>query len=628
MLPRLIRRVRALGVRATARWRPHVTVVVVRAGQDAPLVRRRDTGDARLEYVTGSAVQAVAAARAPFVVFVDREDQVPVEVIARLAAEPYRGVAIVPLARDGLHRKGSDRWGLAAVVAPSLFPRADALRAVRRLAGLGGVSASDARAMTAAHLRFAPRTVDAPDLPEACAPASAAAVEHLGAAAHAHGVREAVERGIGRAEGVALRERPHARADAVARLTERGLGAAALSELNAATATTLLVAYGFPPFVDASGFIAARRMALRGEPYDVLTKDLTGERGLDARSVDLAHELLGRRMVVPGRVGFGSWRAITVFCARGTELVAERERVDGPYTTVYSRSMWPAATVFGALYKARNPSTTWIAELSDPLTVRTDATHREHTMPDNPWMHEIAAAIGHGERASWDGAEVFPAIEWMAFSLADEVVFTNENQRELMLSMCPDQRAAERARGVSRVSHHPPPPDDFYGRATAAHLPQHRVCIAYFGRFYGLRSADDLIAPFARLTPDEQSRVALVIFTSDAADAGAALARFPHVTCVEVRPALSYFEFLATTRAVDWLIVADTHSPPEFSTNPYLPSKLADYRGSGTRIWALAEPGSVLSSEQLDAASELGDVDSAVRVLRHIMAQPSHMTQG
>ena len=64
---------------------------------------------------------------------------------------------------------------------------------------------------------------------------------------------------------------------------------------------------------------------------------------------------------------------------------------------------------------------------------------------------------------------------------------------------------------------------------------------------------------------------------------------------------------------------ASTSGTHEF--NPYLPSKLSDYVGSGTRVWGLVEAGSPLSGEALDFASPIGDVSAARAVLTRMVAE-------
>jgi len=87
---------------------------------------------------------------------------------------------------------------------------------------------------------------------------------------------------------------------------------------------------------------------------------------------------------------------------------------------------------------------------------------------------------------------------------------------------------------------------------------------------------------------------------------------------VHINPYVGFLEFLSLSRRFDWLIINDASTSSTHSRNPFLPSKFADYRGSGSRIWGLIEPGSPLSELPLDARSVIGDVDGVARVIAEI----------
>ena len=70
-------------------------------------------------------------------------------------------------------------------------------------------------------------------------------------------------------------------------------------------------------------------------------------------------------------------------------------------------------------------------------------------------------------------------------------------------------------------------------------------------------------------------------------------------------------EFLNLTTQFDVLVVNDAATTAHHEVNPYLPSKVADYRGSGTPVWAICEPGSVLATLDFEHRSDLGDVEQA-----------------
>ena len=86
-----------------------------------------------------------------------------------------------------------------------------------------------------------------------------------------------------------------------------------------------------------------------------------------------------------------------------------------------------------------------------------------------------------------------------------------------------------------------------------------------------------------------------------------------------VNPYADFFEFLNLTKKFDCLIVNDAATVGVKEINPYLPSKLSDYLGSGTPIWGLFENGSSLSKFDLTYKSKLRNVEDTLKTLKQII---------
>ncbi|MDH5039634.1 hypothetical protein, partial [Enterococcus faecalis] len=85
--------------------------------------------------------------------------------------------------------------------------------------------------------------------------------------------------------------------------------------------------------------------------------------------------------------------------------------------------------------------------------------------------------------------------------------------------------------------------------------------------------------------------LAFHIFTSSPINVRQMISLY-EMTQVNVHEALPYFEFLNATKQFDSLIVMDAHTKGIKEENPYLPSKLSDYKGSGVPVIAYCEEGS------------------------------------
>lgn len=550
--------------------------------------------------------------------------------VEAMLARANRNAVVVPVGAVGAPETRAGRLELALGTSGSIFPIRLARRAGKSMAGaLGTDILFRAEALSNEKIAIECVAVPPPVQPpceseltpsDACA-SWLATFRRLTSVAQANGPLRApirkVIRGLSNQIGRQIARDPALRTVILHELDDHPIPGFSLRLMNAECAQDLVISYAFPPYLDTSGFVMSRRFAGRTNAYDVVTQNMSSHRAIDERSLTLVQRDVGKRMLIGGRAALGSWSDVERFCTRGMAKIDEREAKLGEYKTLYSRSMWAASSVLAAWYKVKHPQIPWTAELSDPLVVRPNGETRENPMPPNEILADIDAAVRAKGLPGWSGDHFFEAVEWMVYALADEIVYTNENQREFMLSAWPDRTLADRAREKSVVSHHPVPAPELYMLGNPdVEIPHGKTTIAYFGNFYDVRGVADILDPFAQLTASERDLLSLLIFTKDSDEIRAKASSHPAGDCVAVHAALPYFDFLNLTTQVDWLVLADAHRPASFTNNPYLPSKLADYRGSGSKIWGLVDEGSTLSREPLDARTPLGDVDAGTRAIR------------
>ncbi|MDR1768732.1 MAG: hypothetical protein LBR32_09965 [Propionibacteriaceae bacterium] len=397
------------------------------------------------------------------------------------------------------------------------------------------------------------------------------------------------------------------------------------SELNHAAAETLAVSYAFAPFMDTAGIVATKRMMAKGAPFDAVSHSVRAHVKQDAGLLGLVQDTLGHLYRTLGPADPADTPGVDEFARQSMLAIQPRLDARGPYRQLYSRAQWPASNVVAALVKARFPQTFWQAEFSDPLLLNMVGEERQADRAPIACAAEIDAAIRRAGLPVTTSQNYFEWVEDIAFALADEIVFTNPNQRDFMLSRLERSRSelAARGRELARVSEHPTLPAAYYRmRRAPIKLPPGRTNIGYFGNFYATRSADDLLGPLSRLAPAARRRLALHIFTEKPKRVRETLAEAGLDDCVFAARALPYFEFLNACTRMDWLVMADAHVRGVYPLNPYLPSKWSDYRGSGTKVWAMTEDGSILSGKPLDAATPLGDDDATVAMLERLAGDP------
>jgi glycosyltransferase involved in cell wall biosynthesis len=393
--------------------------------------------------------------------------------------------------------------------------------------------------------------------------------------------------------------------------------------VNEGTARDLALLYAFAPWNATSGMVATRRVRDRGVVVDVISHTLKGVRGFDASAQLIADPYVARHTEVPGKSTFARPEGTVEFAEAVFDTL---ERWGNPeYRSVYSRATWVHSHLVSAVYKLRNPSTHWIAEFSDPLSRTAEAEERGEPLFENAVVQELREGIrGAGFTPPDDDMRLFLWTEWVAYAFADEIVFTNPNQREFMLGYCQDKALADRARAVSRITRHPTPPAHFYDLQQANYkLDPDRVHLGYFGVFYPTRGLTELTTAFRALDAHHRAHVQLHVFTPNPAKVAEEAWAEGLGDVLKVNPYVEYIEFLNLIRRFDALLVNDAKTfPAHGGINPYLPSKVSDYLGSGTPIWAIHEPGSVLPTlgDEITYLTPSGDAEAAAATLRQIIA--------
>jgi len=394
-----------------------------------------------------------------------------------------------------------------------------------------------------------------------------------------------------------------------------------LRAVNSTAAELLACAYVFAPFVDASAVTTVKRLRATGEPFNVITFDMKTIRAADRAMDRLILPTLGSRHVVRGSPTYMSAKGSFSFAELGLRYVTPRMKGREPYRRLYSRSMWPASHILAAAIKARYPETEWTAEFSDPVSINAEGHRYDMSIrTSHPILEEVDGFLDASDLMAYGGEDYPGWVEHTVMALADQVVFTNENQRDLMIGYQPSQAVAERARHHAVVSPHPTLDRDAYSMADPKYpMSESCVNIGYFGRFYPTRGVGVILDAVKTLSISERRALTLHLFVDEPREVEPTVSSYDLGDTVRVSKYRPFLDFLALSERMDWLIVADAEVTAIFGTNPYLPSKYSDYLGSQARVWGLVEPGSPLDSRPLDHKTTLGDIDAASAFLRGLV---------
>lgn len=399
-------------------------------------------------------------------------------------------------------------------------------------------------------------------------------------------------------------------------------------------ADTLAVCFAFTPYRTTSGVNAAKRLREDSRPVDVVQNDLGKRLGRDHSLDLLTGPLIRRRARLTAPPWFGGWSAVEGFVSKGVE------RVEGwiddrkhPYARIYSRSHYAASAFLAARIAALQPDARWVAEFSDPLSRDIGGGIRSGEVRPGSVRD---AALAQIEAAGWSAPppqrpardkkaeeNLFAWAEVLCYALADEIVFTNEAQRDLMLEACHDPALAARAHEVSVIRPHPVPDPGLYAldedpADDGLVLEPGVVHIAYFGAFYDRRPPTPLLRAVAALPASDRERLRVQIFTPTHEDVAAKAVEHGVADVVRVHPPVPYLRMLALSRRMSVLLVMDAEPLESGAPNPFLPSKWSEYHGAGVPVWGMVEEGSPLSSRPLDLRSPTGHVTAAIQVFARL----------
>lgn len=414
---------------------------------------------------------------------------------------------------------------------------------------------------------------------------------------------------------------PGDRSTVIAMIRSRGIAGFPWDILTKDAARRLVVSVCFPPFSDASSVTVAKRILEAGEVVDVVSADMSEVRRTDPTLQEIVEGLVDEHTILRSRMTFSDWQSARNFTVEGWEALTASSGFNWPYSSLYSRAMWPASHVLASYIKFRRPSTYWTAEFSDPLSRTIQGAPRPGSFEEDELVSELMSASTDALAISLPApSTVFELAELVPFALADELVFTNQHQMDYMLESWGSEDLTRAVIAKARISPHPTLPFEFYRMTNEEPaFGTDYVRIAYFGSFYANRSLGDVFTAIAALPLDRRRRLRFDIYTNERSSLLVAIAESNLLDIVAVHDPVPYLDFLKLTTHYDCLLVNDTDTAGSHKVNPYLPSKWSDYLGSGTAIWSVVEPGSSLSALPTDYSSRSGDLAEAILVLNRII---------
>lgn len=392
--------------------------------------------------------------------------------------------------------------------------------------------------------------------------------------------------------------------------------------------------YNFSPFQDTGATVASKRIRNFSATIDVISCSFLHRKKMDQTVESIAEPYVRRRIFLPTVPSWDDWEKYKAYSRDANKEAEQLIRRGANYSFCYSRAMWAPSMFAGADFKFKNPIIKWIAEFSDPLSLDVEGKRRGKPVPNDSVFSSYKARLKSDYSIDLtEDTGIFELAELLVYAYADEIIFTNDHQKTVMLEKIESSGLKKRVEEKSKVSNHPTLPRSYYSQVKSAYKTSDQVLnLGYFGEFYSSRSITEVTSAMRTLPKHLAERVHLHVFTNyipagegnrrprqfsqkqyddlvKRAHTGVGSDGIEHL--VTFNPSLPYLQFLSTADKLDYLIVNDAESGPHHQVNPYLPSKWSDYAGSVASTWAFVEEGSILSQKPATIKTPVGDAYEA-----------------
>ena len=399
----------------------------------------------------------------------------------------------------------------------------------------------------------------------------------------------------------------------------------------------LLICNKFPPSNDVGGIVISKRALKEGKKIDVVQNCIKGS--LDNDFNEIIDELVANRILIKNfEKGMSEKELNETFNNYIKEGLEKIEKLNPNYKTITTLS-WGYQPNFLALeYKLKHPQTKWTAEFSDPIIFDITNTRRDttFTLGNGEYIQKLNEEIDKiNEKLSKEKGlqlerineedDIFFLCEYLAYAFADTVRFTNENQREIMLSQFPYD-IKDFVMEKSEVIPYPTLDEKYYHlKEVDYEVEDDCINIGYFGTYFGKRNFEAIYYAIESLDDEIKNKIKLHLFTVHGENLPTLTSNLSVSKNIVVNEKVPFLEFLNLCTKLDILLVNDTQTKGNFKINPYRPSKIADYTGSKKDIWGICERSSVMNSlEEIKYKSYIDDFNSTKLAMNQIVKDYSY----
>ncbi len=375
---------------------------------------------------------------------------------------------------------------------------------------------------------------------------------------------------------------------------------------------SLAIIYTFFPYVDTSGIVFAKRIQSEiQESIVVITNQHVKNALKDESLSQIVNPYLHKTIEIKSTFTYRDWKYFEQFIDQAFSSYLDEVNSGQVFTKLYSRSMSVVTHLVAYKIKQHNPNIKWIAEFSDPILKEVDGNERDVSIPQR-WLDENNLS---DKLYQFDNhLNLFFVSELLVYLFSDEIVFTNELQKDFMISYLVDKNLnindiemVKEVREKAVIKAQPTLPSRFYDLGKFdGELDKNLINIGYFGNFNIKRNFEEFFKAWEKLSLSKQQQIRLYVYTPMKAQLVEEHLPASLVDKVVILPSLRYLDFLSALKHFDYLLTIDTLVNDTLGINPFLPSKVSDYFGvDNNKILALVEKGSPLEIMKHDQVMKL-----------------------
>ena len=373
----------------------------------------------------------------------------------------------------------------------------------------------------------------------------------------------------------------------------------------------LIISYAFSPTNITTSNSVAKRILTEKKNIDVIHASLN-DLDKDYELEKIINQFIIKRYEIENDFDV-SWSNIKNF----VDLSLERLSKEEIYNKIYSRANFVHSHFLALEYKLLHPKVYWRAEFSDPL-IEAYGRRLSSEIEDEEYVNRINNILKKDYENIKVTDDVNCICEYLTCIFADEVIFTNPNQKDVMIDLN-NYDIENLCENKTTINPHPTLDKKYYYIKDSNYdIDSKYINFAYFGTIYSKRAFEDFSIAFENIDKDIRENIRLHIFTSTKILFEQYLS--PEIyEKTTINPNISYLEFLNLTTKFDVLLVEDSYSKEDTIKNPYLPSKISDYNGSGNDIWAVCEKGSIMDNMDIKYKSYMNNSITSINTLNKIL---------